>query len=171
MRHRNVGETAAQYGFAVNGFASTPFNVAVGGTDFNDQQLHSRTGPDEHFPLAVLRQVVHSREHVERHLRGVRVATGCNAPPTPTISVTASIWSPAAADPAVAQPTGTYPNFTCSGGYSKPSWQSGPGVPNDSARDIPDLSLFAGNGLNDSFYVICQMDANAKRGAVRPPVI
>ena len=26
----------AQYGMAVNGFASTPYNVAVGGTDFND---------------------------------------------------------------------------------------------------------------------------------------
>jgi subtilase family serine protease len=29
-------ETAAQYGLAVSGTASTPFNVAVGGTDFND---------------------------------------------------------------------------------------------------------------------------------------
>ena len=48
----------------VSGIASTPFNVAVGGTDFNDvEQLHSRTGiPDEHFPVAVLRQVVHSRD-------------------------------------------------------------------------------------------------------------
>src|SRR5207244_12903743 len=27
---------AAQFGLAVNGIASTPFNVAVGGTDFND---------------------------------------------------------------------------------------------------------------------------------------
>jgi subtilase family serine protease len=26
----------AQYGMAVNGFASTPYNIAVGGTDFND---------------------------------------------------------------------------------------------------------------------------------------
>src|SRR6185503_1434564 len=26
----------AQYGLAVSGFASTPYNVAVGGTDFND---------------------------------------------------------------------------------------------------------------------------------------
>jgi hypothetical protein len=27
----------------------------------------------------------------------------------------------------------------CVGGYSKPSWQSGPGVPSDGARDIPDI--------------------------------
>jgi hypothetical protein len=37
-------------------------------------------------------------------------------------------------------------------------------VPSDGARDIPDLSLFAGNGLNYSFYVTCQMDANASGG-------
>ena len=37
-------------------------------------------------------------------------------------------------------------------------------MPNDGARDIPDVSLFAGDGLNYSFYVICQMDANASDG-------
>ncbi len=55
--------------------------------------------------------------------------------------------------------TGDFPNFTCSGGYPKPSWQSGTGVPGDGARDIPDLSLFAGTGLNRSFYAVCQADA------------
>src|SRR5579863_6585362 len=30
------GAAAAKYGLAVNGFGSTPYNVAVGGTDFND---------------------------------------------------------------------------------------------------------------------------------------
>ena len=29
-------ETAAQYSLAVSGLASTPFNLAVGGTDFDD---------------------------------------------------------------------------------------------------------------------------------------
>jgi hypothetical protein len=31
-------------------------------------------------------------------------------------------------------------------------------VPNDGKRDIPDISLLAGNGLNGSFYVVCQSD-------------
>ena len=30
-----LGDIAAQYGLAVSGFASTPFNVAVGGTNFD----------------------------------------------------------------------------------------------------------------------------------------
>ena len=34
--YANTGIDAAQYGLNVVGNASTPFNVAVGGTDFND---------------------------------------------------------------------------------------------------------------------------------------
>jgi hypothetical protein len=33
-------------------------------------------------------------------------------------------------------------------------------VPADSVRDTPDVSLFAGDGMNGSFYVFCEMDAN-----------
>ena len=29
--------------------------------------------------------------------------------------------------------------------FAKPSWQTGPGVPNDAARDVPDVSLAASN--------------------------
>jgi uncharacterized protein (TIGR03437 family) len=34
---------------------------------------------------------------------------------------------------------------------AKPDWQSGPGVPNDQARDVPDISLSA--GIHDSYVV------------------
>ena len=34
-------ETVAQHGTAVNGIASTPFNIAVGGTDFNDSSTQT----------------------------------------------------------------------------------------------------------------------------------
>jgi hypothetical protein len=43
--------------------------------------------------------------------------------------------------------------FTPSGQPSKPTWQTGPGVPNDSARDVPDLTLNA-SPIHDS-YLIC----------------
>ena len=60
-------ETAAQYGLAVTGIASTPFNVAVGGTDFNDvsnwsQYWNYRRTASRY---AILRQIVHSRNDVE----------------------------------------------------------------------------------------------------------
>lgn len=34
--------------------------------------------------------------------------------------------------------------------YSKPAWQTGPGVPNDNARDVPDISL-AASPFHDAF--------------------
>lgn len=36
--------------------------------------------------------------------------------------------------------------------YAKPVWQSGPGVPNDSVRDVPDVALSA--ALHDGYLVI-----------------
>src|SRR5271156_3683759 len=48
---------------------------------------------------------------------------------------------------------------SCTGGYAKPSWQTGPGVPTDGKRDIPDVSLFGADGLiSGSFYVDCESD-------------
>jgi uncharacterized protein (TIGR03437 family) len=39
--------------------------------------------------------------------------------------------------------------------FPKPLWQTGPGVPNDSARDLPDVS-FAASGAHDGFEVYYQ---------------
>ncbi len=50
----------------------------------------------------------------------------------------------------------TFPNGI---GYSKPAFQTGL-TPSDSARDLPDVSLFASDGFNFSFYVVCASDQN-----------
>ncbi len=40
--------------------------------------------------------------------------------------------------------------------YSKPSWQQGPGVPADGARDVPDVALFSINNIGEGLgYLIC----------------
>jgi subtilisin family serine protease len=46
--------------------------------------------------------------------------------------------------------------------YSKPPWQSNAitGIPSDGKRDLPDVSLFSGDGNNKSFYIVCQSDAD-----------
>ena len=46
-------------------------------------------------------------------------------------------------------------NVVCDAGYPKPSWQAGLGVPNDGVRDIPDVSLFASSGANGVTWPIC----------------
>lgn len=60
--------------------------------------------------------------------------------------------------------TGTSPNFSASGGgasavfTSKPSWQTGTGVPNDGKRDVPDISVSASN-FHDP-YLVCSEDGD-----------
>ncbi|MGB8478083.1 MAG: S53 family peptidase [Acidobacteriaceae bacterium] len=55
--------------------------------------------------------------------------------------------------------TGTSPNLTCSGGFTKPSWQVGTGVPNDGKRDVPDVSM-AADPAHDG-YVLCTQEVNS----------
>ncbi len=43
-------------------------------------------------------------------------------------------------------------------GYAKPSWQSLVGNPADGVRDLPDVSLFAANGVWGHYYVYCDSD-------------
>ena len=162
----NLGETYAQYGFGVSGLASTPFNVAVGGTDFNDASSiatywnqtnasSSQSSAKSYIPESTWNDSCAASGSL----------TGCSgASSANNFSAGFDLVAGAGGPSSCTNPSGASPSFTCSGGYAKPSWQSGKGVPADGARDIPDLSLFAGNGLNYSFYVICQMDANASGG-------
>ena len=49
---------------------------------------------------------------------------------------------------------------TCAG-YAKPSWQAGIfGNPADGVRDVPDVSLFAGNGIWGHYAVVCFSDTS-----------
>ncbi len=59
---------------------------------------------------------------------------------------------------------------TCAG-YAKPSWQSGIfGNPADGVRDVPDVSLFAANGLWGHYVTICFSDtANGGKSCAGAP--
>jgi hypothetical protein len=52
---------------------------------------------------------------------------------------------------------------SCSGGNPQPTWQTTAGVPG-TTRDLPDLSLFAGDGLYGQFYIMCEMDSSLSSG-------
>jgi subtilase family serine protease len=47
--------------------------------------------------------------------------------------------------------------------YRRPAWQTGPGVPSDGARDVPDVSLAASNG-HDPYIIVSEGEANAVGG-------
>ena len=137
---------AASYGAMVNGIASTPFNVAVGGTDFNDANALSTYWNPGNVPL--------SQSSALSYIPETTWNDTCASAGPPS-----QCFSPASDGRDLVAGSGG-PSTV----YSKPSWQGGFGVPSDLVRDLPDLSLFAGDGLNASFYVICQMDASGNAG-------
>jgi hypothetical protein len=134
--------TSATQGIAVSGTASTPFNVAVGGTDFDDSGTQAtfwdttNTSTTAPVPASAKGYIPEIPWNDSCATVGL---TGCN-------SATAN----------------TNLNIVAGGGgpskiYTKAQapFQTGFG---DTARDIPDVSFFAADGLNKSFYIVCESD-------------
>lgn len=125
-------------GLAVNGAASTPFDIAVGGTDFDDPSplAYFRSTNDPNTGGSAISYIP------EKTWNDSCVAT-LSAPSSCTNDI-------------------NHANAGGSGGpsslYPKPAWQVGLGNPNDPMRDIPDVSLFAGDGESLSFYLMCEAD-------------
>jgi hypothetical protein len=156
---------AAENGLQVNGLASTPYNVAVGGTDFdyfsdpstywlstnNPTTLASAKGyiPEIPWNATCTNPVIDA-------ILGVGDAEQtCNALLNDEVDLyLVSIGGGSGGKSGCTAPTSTTPS-SCAGGYAKPSWQTGTGVPSDGKRDLPDVSLFAANGLLGSAYLIC----------------
>jgi hypothetical protein len=150
-----VGTT--KNGLAVSGLASTPYNVAVGGTDayYSDydqggsalkaqvNEYWDKTGSASP-KVSLLKRVPEQPWNN---------AYGLNAAGDDALSNAAASGGSSSCTQGVQDSNGVF--ATCTDGYAKPSWQAGTGVPSDGARDIPDVSLFAANGYNYSFYPIC----------------
>jgi hypothetical protein len=156
-------ETAAQYGLAVGGDASTPFNVAVGGTDFNDASSISTFWSQTNNSTTQSSALSYIPEMAwNDSCANTGSLTGCA---TWDGSSNAGVAAGSGGQSNCAYPESVSGGVECttSGGIlgiPKPAWQSGTGVPNDMVRDIPDVSLFAGDGANGSFYIFCEMDYN-----------
>src|SRR5580704_10241908 len=119
--------TPASKGLGVNGLASTPFNIAVGGTQFNEN------GADSTYWSAT-------------NGAGQSSALGY---------IPEDVWNESCADPNVCGVASLFASSGgASTLYTKPSWQVGLGVPNDGERDLPDVSLDAAAGRDG--YLVCQ---------------
>ncbi|HXZ42511.1 MAG TPA: S53 family peptidase, partial [Terriglobales bacterium] len=58
---------------------------------------------------------------------------------------------------------------TCTGGFPKPSWQTGTGVPNDGVRDVPDVSMTA--SADHDGYIICDSGSCASGIGANPMIV
>jgi len=144
-------ETAAQDGLAVNGLASTPYNIAVGGTDF-DVLLSD-------FPSSFTQYV-----DINNTLPNHRSALGY-IPEEPwnnstmsntTLSVNAPLTSylNIVGGGGGVSSCATQTATACVSGYATPSWQSGFAT-DTSGRNLPDVSFLAANGFYGALWGLC----------------
>jgi subtilase family serine protease len=168
----DANQSAAVHGIGVSGLASTAYNVAVGGTDFGDSYLNENSTYWNATNTATYGSAISYMPEIPwndscagtllaNYVTGSPISYGpsgfCNTAFGEEFLTTGS---------GSGGPSGcAYGNPSISGvvsgscaGYAKPYWQSLVGVPNDHVRDIPDVSLFAANGLWGHYYPICYSD-------------
>jgi subtilase family serine protease len=164
---------AAQFGLEVNGIASTPFNVAVGGTDFDDfndastfwnstNTNGSQASAKSYIPETTWNDTCTNVIIYATVFSFSNATTACsNSTVQGNNQFGIDFTLPVGASGGKSNCTTSdgVNQSTCSGGYPKPSWQVGVTPAGDLTRDLPDVSLFAGDGLiSGSFYVICERD-------------
>lgn len=170
----DAGFTSATHGIGVSAFASTPYNVAVGGTDFADSYNHNTANywnpansarfdsaisyiPEMPWNDSCGSDLLASFFNFATPYGSAGLCASSIAKKYSLQQVVAASGGPSGCA------TGSPGSFGLVGGscqgYAKPSWQSGvAGIPADGVRDLPDVSLFAADGLWGHYYVICWSD-------------
>jgi subtilase family serine protease len=167
----DANQAIATHGIAISGWASSPFDVAVGGTDFGDASAGTTSTywnstntstfgsaksyipeiPWDDSCASVLLANSFSFSTTYGSSGFCNSSSGLNFLTTGSGSGGPS--GCATGKPSVSGVVGG----TCAG-WAKPSWQALVGVPNDGVRDIPDVSLFAANGVWGHYYIFCDSD-------------
>jgi hypothetical protein len=149
-------------GLQVSGFASTPYNIAVGGTDFYALEAGFSTyvstsqGSSSTYYRTALGYIPESVWNDSTQSDNLPISenvpwTGSNANIIAGSGGASSCSTNTTVD---TSPTAG----SCISGYSKPPWQTGAGVPVDGARDLPDVSLMSGNGADNATWLVCTND-------------
>jgi hypothetical protein len=161
----------AVFGQAVNGFASTPWNVSVGGTDFYYSTYNSTVNNAQSAQLATYWNVVASNLTPTVSLLQVIPEQPWNDSQyglnlynqyAKGLGTTIAGGGGGASNCATGtRGSGTGGSGGTCAGYAKPAWQTAL-TPADKARDLPDVSLFASDNANYSFYPICAEDGDCQ---------
>jgi len=146
-------------GLGISGLASTPFNVAMGGTDFQNG-----TAPSIYWNTPGTETESAKSYIPEETWNGSCAAT----------ATTGSLGTCTAT--IINQDTIDEDGIDLEGGgggqsafstiNAKPAWQLGVVPSADAGRDIPDLSLFSAvNTSNNDFYITCEQDSPSQNGS------
>jgi subtilase family serine protease len=164
---------AAEGGINSSGFATTPYDVAVGGTDYADAFLGTTSAywSDTNSPYfeSALSYIPKIPWNDSCASQLITLALGYTQSYGPSGSCNSAVGEEfflgvvgGSGGPSAC----AYGNPTIDGvvggncrGYKKPLFQYLVyGNPADGVRDVPDVSLFAGNGVWGHYYVICYSD-------------
>ncbi|HEX4808216.1 MAG TPA: S53 family peptidase [Bryobacteraceae bacterium] len=118
------GNAAARHGLAVDFPASSPYATSAGGTEFNE-------GSGTYWNT-----------------------TNDSSNGSATGYIPEMVWNDSTTTAPISLSAGGGGTSSICGNYcGKPSWQTGAGVPNDGARDTPDIAL--GASPNHDGYLVC----------------
>ncbi|HJY86431.1 MAG TPA: protease pro-enzyme activation domain-containing protein, partial [Candidatus Acidoferrales bacterium] len=174
----------ATHGIGANAFASTPYNVAVGGTDFSDTYARTNSIYWNSTNTSTFGSAISYIPEIPwndscagvllaNHL-GYTTTHGpsslCNDPFFGlALSTTVSGGGGPSGCATGTPSTSGVVSGTCQG-WPKPSWQSVLGNPGDGVRDTPDVSLFGADGLWNHYYVFCWSNtAHGGKGCTGAP--
>ncbi len=177
----DADKTNSTHGIGVSGFASSQYDVAVGGTDFGDAYAKdqstywgSSNSPNYGSALSYINEIPWNDSCgsvlIATFYSGSGVTYGsngyCNKGTDHTDFITTASGSggPSGCATGRASTSGVV-SGTCAG-WSKPSWQTGfIGIQSDKVRDLPDVSLFAANGVWGHYFIYCDSDGGGCSGA------
>jgi len=143
-------EAVAGRGLSVNGLASTPFNIAVGGTDFDvlTTKFSSYVGATNTATYtSALGYIPETTWNDSTVHDGLLAANTVYTDSSGHTNIVAGGGGASTAG----DNSGTAP-----AGYAKPLWQKNfPPSNVDTVRDLPDVSLLAGAGKNHALWAVC----------------
>ena len=167
---------SATRGINVSGGASTPYNVAVGGTDFGDVYAYNTgaywnttSASTWGSALSYIPEIPWNSSCASSLIAGfLGFANGwgpggwcAHIADTETANYFDAVVAGGGGPSSCATGVPAIPGIvggSCAG-YPKPSWQTGvTGIPNDGVRDLPDVSMFASNGVWGHTAIMCYTD-------------
>jgi len=160
----DLAVNAAIKGVAVSGITSTPYNVSVGGTDFDSSTQNNTywntTSGTTNSALKYMPEITWNDSAC-----AINYPTGqCTTVASDGTDVTAGGGGPSCF-------VTTSSGSGCPGGYAKPPYQTANaslGIPNTTGyttRLTPDVSFFASNGQNNVGLVTCNSDSTEQNNS------
>ncbi len=173
------GNEWAYPGIGVTGWGETAYNVSVGGTDFEDlynaleggapqsTYWNSTNGTYYGSAKSYIPEIPWNdscASYLVYNVEGYTEPYGTNGFCNSTtgegfLDTGAGAGGPSNCATGAGNADYAYVEDTTCAGYAKPSWQAGIlGNPADGVRDVPDVSMFASNGIWGHYIVECFSD-------------